>query len=263
MLSAVPPKPAFRARYSPSVAKDGFRRWFVRHPLASAALVIAFGGAFAAILIARLREVIEILDVSHPPQAGRDSVIRGIWWTAAIAGMFTLAEIVRRRWWTRSSVRRWVVRVLVAVPCLGLLATLPHRSGDPPGAGFCSTWHCVASSYVVWIGMAAATVGIGLWMAWRVSIGRHTTSRLHQALKTFEGPTGAPCRPVVTAALRDEEEPSAGWAYFFLCDCGSVGAARRTSEEAQQDAFEHSPSSPPRSEIPTEAYEPPPSAISS
>ena len=184
-------------------------------------------------------------------------MIRGIWWTAAIGGSFTLAELVRRRWWTGSSLRRWMVRVLVAVPSLGLLATLPHRSGDPPGAGFCSTWDCVASSYVVWIGLAAFVVAIGLLMAWRVSVGRHTTSRLHQALKTFEGPTGAPCRPVVTAAPRDEEEPSAGWAYFFLCDCGTVGAARRTSAEAQQDALEHSPTSPPRREIPPDAYEPP------
>jgi hypothetical protein len=244
------------------MASDGFRRWLVRHPVANAGLIIAMGGSVLALLLGRLREVLSILDFYSYAGAGRAGVARGISWTAGIGVMFVVAEVVRRRWWTSSPVRRWVVGVLVAIPCLGLLLTVPHRSGDPPGAGFCSSWQCVASSYVVWIGLAAAMLTFGLVFGWRALTGRQTSSRLHQALKAFERPTGAACRPVVTAALRDEEEPSAGWAYFFLCDCGVVGVARKTPDEADQDAREHSPASPPRRDIPTDATSPPPTRFS-
>jgi hypothetical protein len=236
--------------------RDRLGHWFERNPLIVGVLAIGMGGGFFAILLSRLREVLGILDLYFPPGASRQSINRGILWTGAIAGAFTAAAVIQRKWWKKSTLRRWVLGAMTAPPALALLATAPGRHGDPPGAGLCATWPCVASSHVVWMAVAVAFVVIGVKMCIGVLRGRH--SRLHRMIRGWSRPTGLPCRSTITALPRDHEAPDLGWVYFFDCACGVVGRAWPTAAEAEADAREHAPDQIPTHDIPSEARQGPP-----
>ena len=60
-------------------------------------------------------------------------------------------------------------------------------------------------------------------------------------------------RTIVTALPRDQDEIDAGWVYFFECDCGVVGSACSSLDEATEEAREHRPELMPAFDVPPEA----------
>jgi hypothetical protein len=220
--------------------------WLMKHPKTNGLLVALMGVSFVGFLAIRLDDVLGFL-----PSAARrqEAIFRGILWAAGVSACFGFAAVLRLRWWSPSRIRRVVLGILVVVPLLGLLVTMPDRSGEPPGAGLCPTWDCVASALINWIAVGLSFVILGAIVVVRGS----RESRAWGFLRGLAKPTGQPCSPVVTALPRRDEKPQEGWTFFFLCDCGFVGKARSSEQEAFEDAQRHAPGTGARIDVPDQA----------